>query len=96
MKVKEEDQEMGRMDYLAMKPDQELLNEDFNELKMATKKLINHAAKLGGLGFGTSFLKWVSSFAAMWAFYYNLVSVYEFVCVLYLLIYMQLIAGIKP
>ncbi|XP_022857937.1 cold-regulated 413 plasma membrane protein 2-like [Olea europaea var. sylvestris] len=57
---------MGRMDYLAMKPDQELLNEDFNELKMATKKLINHAAKLGGLGFGTSFLKWVSSFAAIY------------------------------
>ncbi|KAL2522910.1 Cold-regulated plasma membrane protein 2 [Forsythia ovata] len=60
---------MGRMDYLAMKTDQEtaeMLNSDFNELKMAAKKLINHATKLGGLGFGTSLLKWVASFAAIY------------------------------
>lgn len=59
---------MGRMDYLAMKTDQEtaeLLNSDLIELKMAAKKLMDHATKLGGLGFGTSFLKWVASFAAM-------------------------------
>ncbi|XP_073274791.1 cold-regulated 413 plasma membrane protein 2-like [Primulina huaijiensis] len=60
---------MGRMDYLAMKTDQEtteLLNSDLNELKMAAKKLMDHATKLGGLGFGTSFLKWVASFAAIY------------------------------
>ncbi|KAL2531917.1 Cold-regulated plasma membrane protein 2 [Abeliophyllum distichum] len=57
---------MGKMEYLAMKTDQELLNDDFNELKMAAKKLMNHAKKLGGLGFGTTFLKWVSSFAAIY------------------------------
>ncbi|CAA2997866.1 cold-regulated 413 plasma membrane protein 2-like [Olea europaea var. sylvestris] len=60
---------MGRIDYLAMKTDQEtaeLLNSDFNELKMAAKKLIDHATKLGGLGFGTSLLKWVASFAAIY------------------------------
>lgn len=63
---------MGRWDYLAMKTDdhvtKELLNSDFNELKFAAKRLINDATKLGGLGFGTSFLKWVASFAAMWVF----------------------------
>ncbi|KAL2552090.1 Cold-regulated plasma membrane protein 2 [Forsythia ovata] len=57
---------MGKMEYLAMKTDQEMLNEDFNELKMAAKKLMNHAKKLGGLGFGTTILKWVSSFAAIY------------------------------
>ncbi|CAI9758766.1 unnamed protein product [Fraxinus pennsylvanica] len=60
---------MGRIDYLNMKTDQEtaeLLNSDFNELKMAAKKLIDHATKLGGLGFGTSLLKWVASFAAIY------------------------------
>ncbi|GFY93909.1 cold-regulated 413-plasma membrane 2 [Actinidia rufa] len=59
---------MGRMDYLAMKTDPvaaELINSDINELKIAAKRLFNHATKLGGLGFGTSFLKWVASFAAM-------------------------------
>ncbi|KAK6154886.1 hypothetical protein DH2020_009134 [Rehmannia glutinosa] len=59
---------MGRIDYLAMKSDQEtaaLLDSDFNELKIAAKKLINHATKFGGLAFGTSFLRWVASFAAI-------------------------------
>ncbi|KAH0769983.1 hypothetical protein KY290_013964 [Solanum tuberosum] len=59
---------MGRMDYLAMKTDEDtnkLINEDLNELKLAAKKLFNHATKLGGLGFGTSLLKWFASFAAM-------------------------------
>lgn len=62
---------MGRIDYLAMKTDEEtaaLLNSDFNELKIAAKRLINHAAKLGGFAFGTSFLEWVASFAAMSVF----------------------------
>ncbi|KAK6116191.1 hypothetical protein DH2020_050064 [Rehmannia glutinosa] len=60
---------MGRIDYLAMKSDQEtaaLLDSDFNELKIAAKKLINHATKFGGLAFGTSFLRWVASFAAIY------------------------------
>ncbi|KAI9165503.1 hypothetical protein LWI28_015247 [Acer negundo] len=61
---------MGRMDYLAMKTDDQvtanLIDSDINDLKVAAKNLINHATKLGGLGFGTSFLKWVASFAAIY------------------------------
>ncbi|KAH7510797.1 hypothetical protein JRO89_XSUnG0248600 [Xanthoceras sorbifolium] len=47
-------QKDGEMDYLAMKTDDqvaaELINSDINDLKVAAKKLINHATKLGGLG----------------------------------------------
>lgn len=54
---------------MAMKTDPiaatELLNSDINELKIAAKRFIRDATKLGGLGFGTTFLKWVASFAAM-------------------------------
>uniref|UniRef100_A0A6M2EHF7 Uncharacterized protein n=1 Tax=Populus davidiana TaxID=266767 RepID=A0A6M2EHF7_9ROSI len=61
---------MGRMEFLKMKTDDEvsanLIESDVNELKVAAKKLIKDAAKLGGLGFGTSFLKWVASFAAIY------------------------------
>ncbi|XWS41987.1 hypothetical protein CRYUN_Cryun17cG0129600 [Craigia yunnanensis] len=60
---------MGRMEYLAIKTDhvaEELISSDINELKLAAKKLINDATKLGGLGFGTSFLKWVASFSAIY------------------------------
>ncbi|CBI38360.3 hypothetical protein VitviT2T_010574 [Vitis vinifera] len=60
---------MGRMEYLAMKTDPEptqLINSDLNDLKIAAKNLINHASKLGSLGFGTSFLKWVASFSAIY------------------------------
>ncbi|KAK2987503.1 hypothetical protein RJ640_012162 [Escallonia rubra] len=61
---------MGRKDYLAMKTDaavtSELIDSDINDLKIAAKNLISHATKLGGLGFGTSFLKWVASFAAIY------------------------------
>ncbi|KAH7520096.1 hypothetical protein FEM48_Zijuj08G0107800 [Ziziphus jujuba var. spinosa] len=59
---------MGRMEFLAMRTDPataDLINSDINELKVAAKRLFNDASKLGGLGFGTSFLKWVASFAAM-------------------------------
>ncbi|KAL6551683.1 hypothetical protein OROGR_007837 [Orobanche gracilis] len=59
---------MGRIDYLAMKTDQEaaaLLDSDFNDLKLAATRLVSHAAKLGGRAVGTSFLKWVASFAAI-------------------------------
>lgn len=60
---------MGRMDYLAMKTDTttaELIDSDINELKLAAEKLFHHAAKLGGLGFGTHLLKWIASFAAIY------------------------------
>lgn len=64
---------MGRspVGYLAMKTDQnpltaELIDSDINELKMAAKKLFDHATRLGGLAVGTSFLKWVASFAAIY------------------------------
>lgn len=44
----------------------DLIDSDLKELGMAAKKLANHAIMLGGgLGFGTSFLSWVASFAAM-------------------------------
>lgn len=60
---------MGRMDYLAMKTNesttQQLIDSDLREIGIAAKKLANDAMRLGGLGFGTSFLKWVASFAAM-------------------------------
>ncbi|OVA05189.1 Cold acclimation WCOR413 [Macleaya cordata] len=52
---------MGKMEFLAMKTDQavtsESLNSDLKELGLAAKKFANHAMKLGGLGFGTSFLQ---------------------------------------
>ncbi|TYI54094.1 hypothetical protein E1A91_D11G051400v1 [Gossypium mustelinum] len=61
---------MGRMrQYLAMKTDpvaQELISSDIKELKLAAIKLMDDATKLGGLGFGTSFLKWVASFSAIY------------------------------
>lgn len=53
------------MGFLADPADAEMIDSDINELKIAAKRLISHATKLGGLGFGTSFLKWVASFAAM-------------------------------
>ncbi|KAH6789315.1 cold-regulated 413-plasma membrane 2 [Perilla frutescens var. frutescens] len=62
----------GKKTYLKMKTDSEfsaateLIGSDFNEIGLAMKKLANHAIKLGGLGFGTSFLKWVACFAAIY------------------------------
>ena len=60
---------MGKNSYLAMRRDQEmessLLASDFQDLTIAAKKLANHAIKLGGLGFGTTFLEWIAAFAAM-------------------------------
>lgn len=44
----------------------DLISNDFKELGAAAKKLAGHAVRLGSLGFGTSFLKWVASFAAMY------------------------------
>lgn len=57
------------MGYLALRSDDpetsELIDSDIKELKIAAKRLISDATKLGGLGFGTAFLKWVASLAAM-------------------------------
>ncbi|XP_059314127.1 cold-regulated 413 plasma membrane protein 2-like [Lycium ferocissimum] len=56
--------------YLAMKTDaavaSDLIESDFKEIGVAARKLANHAIMLGGLGFGTSFLKWMASFAAVY------------------------------
>ncbi|CAM8909474.1 unnamed protein product [Rhodiola kirilowii] len=59
---------MVRADYLAMKTDPvpDSIGDDLNELKNAAKRLVYDAARLGGLGFGTSFLKWVASFSAIY------------------------------
>ena len=68
--LKEEEKIMGRMDYLAMKTDDvdtvALVNSDMEELKVAAKKLFSDVSKLGGLGFGVSFLKFLASFAAIY------------------------------
>ncbi|KAK1402621.1 cold-regulated 413 plasma membrane protein 2 [Heracleum sosnowskyi] len=60
---------MRQRSYIAMKTDtmaSEVLSSDFKELGQVAKKLANHAIKLGGFGFGTSFLAWVASFAAIY------------------------------
>lgn len=58
-----------RKSFLAMKTDysaaNELISSDLKEVGNAVKNLANHAVHLAALGFGTSFLKWVASFAAM-------------------------------
>lgn len=62
---------MGKKGYSAMRTSEvtsDLISSDMKELVVAAKKLADHsvvAIKLGGLGFGTSFLEWVASFAAM-------------------------------
>lgn len=44
----------------------DLIDSDLKEIGIAAKKLANHAIMLGGIGFGTSFLKWIASFAAIY------------------------------
>ncbi|CAN0911904.1 Cold-regulated 413 plasma membrane protein 2 [Linum grandiflorum] len=46
-------------------PASKLIESDVDGLKDATMNFVNGATKLGGLGFGTGFLKWVASFAAI-------------------------------
>ncbi|XP_010941905.1 cold-regulated 413 plasma membrane protein 2 [Elaeis guineensis] len=54
---------MGNADWLA----EDLIESDLKELGIAAKKLANHAFKLGsGLGFGTTFLKFLASIAAIY------------------------------
>ncbi|XP_028763989.1 cold-regulated 413 plasma membrane protein 2-like [Neltuma alba] len=60
---------MGRMEHMALKADPataNLIDSDVSELKLAVKKLISDATRLGGLRFGTSFLRWLASFAAIY------------------------------
>ncbi|KAL3382906.1 hypothetical protein AABB24_002419 [Solanum stoloniferum] len=56
--------------YLAMKREasvgSDLIDSDLKEIGIAAKKLANHVIMLGGIGFGTSFLKWIASFAAIY------------------------------
>lgn len=59
---------MGKS-YLKMRTDSvasDLINADFKDLADAAKKLATHAIHLGSLGFGTTFLQWVASVAAMY------------------------------
>ncbi|CAL4944580.1 unnamed protein product [Urochloa decumbens] len=67
----------GFASYLAMKTGPEagdasaaaqaLIDADLRELGVAARKLANHAFVLGsGLGFGTSFLKWLAFLAAVY------------------------------
>ncbi|KAL9665414.1 hypothetical protein QQ045_020834 [Rhodiola kirilowii] len=44
----------------------ETCSSDWADLTTAAKNLALHAAQLGSLGFGTSFLEWVASFAAIY------------------------------
>ncbi|KAL6270238.1 cold-regulated 413 plasma membrane protein 1 [Prunus yedoensis var. nudiflora] len=60
---------MAKQSYLKMMTESdanELIHSDLKDLATAAKKLANHAIHLGSLGFGTSFLKWVASFAAIY------------------------------
>jgi hypothetical protein len=69
--------EIGMASYLRMKTGpagggasegaQALIESDLRELGVAARKLANHALVLGGgLGFGSSFLKWLAFFAAVY------------------------------
>ncbi|KAL5790837.1 hypothetical protein ACOSQ2_005725 [Xanthoceras sorbifolium] len=60
---------MGKYSVWERRSDREksaLISSDMEELVLAAKRLANHAIKLGGLGFGTSFLEWVASIAAIY------------------------------
>ncbi|KAE8008448.1 hypothetical protein FH972_004959 [Carpinus fangiana] len=60
---------MGKKSYIRMKTDQDtnqLISSDLKELGNAAKKLATHVGNLTSLGFGTTFLEWVASFAAIY------------------------------
>nr|ABU82739.1 cold acclimation WCOR413-like protein [Citrus trifoliata] len=63
---------MGKKSYLAMRAGgvtSDLISSDMKELVVAAEMLADHsvdAIKLRGLGFGTTFLEWVASFAAIY------------------------------
>ncbi|KAI3946068.1 hypothetical protein MKX01_024824 [Papaver californicum] len=59
---------MARTEYIKMKTDDkiaEILDSDFQDLKLAARKYADHAIKLGGLGIGTSFFQWLACFSAI-------------------------------
>ncbi|XP_050231562.1 cold-regulated 413 plasma membrane protein 2-like [Mercurialis annua] len=60
---------MGKKGYLAMREAElasDLLSSDIQDFQIAAKKLANHVITLGGLGFGSLFLEWLASFAAIY------------------------------
>lgn len=62
---------MGKMEkYLEMSTDEtDLIQSDLTQMKDAFKNLYNHSVNLavvGGVGFGTAFLRSIASFAAMY------------------------------
>ncbi|XP_050231561.1 cold-regulated 413 plasma membrane protein 2-like [Mercurialis annua] len=60
---------MGKKSYLAMRKAElanDFLSSDIEDFKIAAKKLANHAITLGGLGFGSLFLEWLASIAAIY------------------------------
>ncbi|VVA15197.1 PREDICTED: cold-regulated [Prunus dulcis] len=60
---------MAKQSYLKMMTESdanELIHSDLKDLATAAKKLANHAINLGSVGFGTSLLKWVAAFAAIY------------------------------
>ncbi|GAV90450.1 WCOR413 domain-containing protein, partial [Cephalotus follicularis] len=59
---------MGNYGNLKMMTDEtsDLISSDLKEQTKTAKKLANHAMKLASLSFGTSFLEWFASFAAIY------------------------------
>ncbi|PON76927.1 Cold-regulated protein [Parasponia andersonii] len=61
---------MGQMSHLRMRTDRsentELISNDVKDLANAFRNLANHSIKLASFGFGTSFLEWIASFAAIY------------------------------
>ncbi|XP_065021940.1 cold-regulated 413 plasma membrane protein 2-like [Musa acuminata AAA Group] len=56
-----------KTDYALSGGDDELIRSDLKELGLAARRLANHAFMLGsGLGVGTTFLKFLASFAAIY------------------------------
>ncbi|KAL2927535.1 hypothetical protein RDABS01_019874 [Bienertia sinuspersici] len=57
-------------EFLRMKTEDEFpsnqISSDFKEISNAAKKLASDVIKLGGLGFGTTFLQWLASFSAIY------------------------------
>ncbi|KAI4310997.1 hypothetical protein MLD38_035935 [Melastoma candidum] len=61
---------MGRMDYIATKTDEasggsDLIDGGMSFLQVAAEEIFGELSKHKDLGFGTHFLKWIASFAAM-------------------------------
>lgn len=68
-----------------MRTDQQVgdpISSDLHEMGTAAKKLVNDVIRLGSLGFGTTFLEWVASFAAMYVT--DSLSLGSTACVLFL------------